>query len=285
MGEIVGAAIVSHHPGLMQPEAVRVELGAGRDSDLIAGFGRVRARMDALGADTLVIFDTHWITTNFHLVAGAAHFKGTYTSDEMPFSLPSVPYDYPGAPLLARLVETVARERGVPARSAESPNMALHYPTLDVLAFVHRGERVLSVGACQTAAVHHYLAMGEALGEAIRRSDSRVVLLASGALSHRMTDFDFKPRHPRAWHPDNVHSPELVAFDQEILALFEAGDHAAALDRYPEMRAARYEGFGSHYVQMLGALGGRACRARGTRLSEYEAARGTGNIHVWFDVH
>ncbi len=45
-----------------------------------------------------------------------------------------------------------------------------------------------------------------------------------------------------------------------------------------------WEAFGAHYLQMLGALGGRDCRAAGTPLSAYENARGTGNIHIWFDT-
>ena len=35
---------------------------------------------------------------------------------------------------------------------------------------------------------------------------------------------------------------------------------------------------------MAGALGGRSWRAAGTAMSEYENARGTGNIHIWFDL-
>ena len=42
MGSIVGAAIVSHHPGLMQCEEFRVLQGAGADSDLIPGYARLR---------------------------------------------------------------------------------------------------------------------------------------------------------------------------------------------------------------------------------------------------
>ena len=38
MGQIVGAAIVSHHPGLVQPKEIRVQRGNGRDSDLVEGF-------------------------------------------------------------------------------------------------------------------------------------------------------------------------------------------------------------------------------------------------------
>ena len=45
MGQIVGAAVVSHHPGLVQPKEVRVQRGNGSDSDLIEGFDRVRARL------------------------------------------------------------------------------------------------------------------------------------------------------------------------------------------------------------------------------------------------
>jgi hypothetical protein len=31
-------------------------------------------------------------------------------------------------------------------------------------------------------------------------------------------------------------------------------------------------------------MGGADCRAKGEPLSAYENARGTGNVHVWFDV-
>ena len=44
-GRIVGAALVSHHPGLAQDEAFRLRAGNGRDSDLIAGYHRLRERL------------------------------------------------------------------------------------------------------------------------------------------------------------------------------------------------------------------------------------------------
>jgi 3,4-dihydroxyphenylacetate 2,3-dioxygenase len=69
-----------------------------------------------------------------------------------------------------------------------------------------------------------------------------------------------------------------------VIALFAEGRHDRVIERYPELRAAGYEGRGAHYLQMVGALGGRRCRASGIALSEYENARGTGNIHIWFDV-
>ena len=59
MGQIVGAAIVSHHPGLRQCEEFRRAMGAGEDSDLIAGYARLRAKIEAARPDVVMIFDSH----------------------------------------------------------------------------------------------------------------------------------------------------------------------------------------------------------------------------------
>ena len=284
MGEIVGAAIVSHHPGIMRPEADRLKMGAGQDTDLIPGFGRIREQIDRLDADTFVIFDTHWITTNIHLVGGLEHYRGIYTSDELPHILHGVEYDYPGAPDVAARVQEIANERKFAAFNVTDPHMANHYGTLNIVAHLRKDERVMSVGACQNATAEHFLEMGEIIGQAIRDCDARAVLLGSGALSHTFTVYDSPPRHPSFFHPDNVFSEENSRLDHEIIELFRQGDHAAAIARYPDMRKARYEGFGSHVLMMIGALGGAACHAKGTPMSAYENARGTGNIHIWFDV-
>ena len=54
MGKVVGAARVSHHPGLMQCEEFRRAMGAGEDSDLIAGFARLRAKLEAAKPDVVL---------------------------------------------------------------------------------------------------------------------------------------------------------------------------------------------------------------------------------------
>lgn len=284
MGQIVAAALVSHHPGLMVPEAVRLQFGNGQDSTLIEGFARLRKALDEARADTLVIFDTHWFTTMNNLVTGAEHYRGRYTSDELPDLIPDLPYDYPGHPALADAIEAVAKERGLRALSVKSTQIALHYPTLNLVHWLRKDERVVSVGCCQHAGADDYLAFGEAIGEAIRRTGVRAALLASGALSHEFTPFGAPLKHPSFFHPDNVSRPEHRALDHRVIGLLEAGDHAAVVDLYPELRKAKVEGFGGHYLQMLGALGGKSVKARGQMMSEYESALGTGNLHMWFDV-
>jgi aromatic ring-opening dioxygenase catalytic subunit (LigB family) len=54
-------------------------------TDLVEGFNRLR-RIDAVRPDTLIVFDTHWFTTGFHLIDAGPHYRGTYISDEMPWS-------------------------------------------------------------------------------------------------------------------------------------------------------------------------------------------------------
>lgn len=285
MGQVVGAAIVSHHPGLFQCEEFRVLMGAGEDSDLIAGFDRLRRHIDAVQPDALLIFDTHWLTTGYHLVDGGEHYRGKYTSDEMPWYLYGQHYDYRGSPEMARLVEQVGRERGVLSKAVFDPDLGRHYPTINVVNKLGRGEKVVSVSCCQNCRPEHYLQSGGVIGEAIARSDLRVVLLASGALSHRFNEIDWVPKHPRIFHESNVSRPENVVSDKEAIALFQEGRHDLILDQWDQkFRPTVWEAFGGHYLQMVGALGGRECRARGIPCSDYENARGTGNVHVWFDV-
>ena len=284
-GEIVGAAIVSHHPGLFQTEEFRIAAGDGRDSDLIPGFRRLREKIDVSGAETLVLFDTHWFTTGCHLVDAGAHYEGVFISDEMPWYLHGQKYGYDGDPVLAHICAEVASEREVVARAIDEPTLPRHYATINVVNALVRAEQVMSVGSCQTAATENYLEMGAVIGEAIKRSGRKVVLLASGALSHKFRNINAIPPHPRIYHPDNVSSEFNRESDYRAIVLLEQGKHKEILRQFDqEYRRLPWEAWGAHYLQMIGALGGSDCTAKGTALSEYENAHGTGNIHIWFDV-
>ena len=285
MGQIVGAAIVSHHPGLFQTDEFRVKMGDGADSDLIPGYDRLRAKIDEVQPTTLMIFDTHWFTTGFHLIDGGEQYSGDYISDEMPWYLYGQKYSYRGNPPLAQLIEKAAVERGVASKAINEPTLPRHYATINVVNKLCRSEKVVTVSTCQNCQPKHYLESGTVIGEAIARSDERVVLLASGALSHKFNEIDWVQKHPRIYHETNVSRDANIVADKEAVALFEQGRHADILAHWDtNYRPLPWEGFGGHYLQMLGALGGAKCTAKATRMSDYENARGTGNIHLWFDL-
>ena len=286
IGKIVGAAIVSHHPGLMQCEEFRRLMGNGEDSDLIAGYARLRAKIAAASPDVVVILDSHWFTTGYHLVDAGERYRGSYISEEMPWYLHGVPYDYRGLPKLAHEIEAVSRERGGYNRAIGHPQLGRHYPTINLVKQLRlelSDTPVVSVSSCQNCDWPHFLSSGEAIGEGIRRSGLRALLLASGALSHKFNPIDWKPTHPRIFHESNVSRPENAASDKGAIELMKQGRHDQILEHWnDEYRKLPWEAFGAHYLQMLGAIGGADCRAKGEPLSAYENARGTGNIHIWF---
>jgi 3,4-dihydroxyphenylacetate 2,3-dioxygenase len=286
MGELVATAVVAHQPMVMVPEEVRVALGGtGADTTLVEpGYRLLRDRFSDLGVDTLVILDTHWYTTTEHVIAGAEHFSGRYTSDEMPRNICDLPYDFPGAPELAAAWHSVGKERGLHTLNATTPSLPRHYPTINLVHHLRTSEAVLSAGIVQTAASTDFLAFGAALGEAVRRVDGRVAVLASGGMSHRFWPLN-EIRDHFGYDPAHVISDEAREMDQRILALWRDGDHAAVLGLVDDYRARCHpEGGFGHYLMALGAMGGASCRATGEQLSEYENAVGTGQVHVLFEL-
>lgn len=284
MGQIVGAALVSHVPPIVLPVAERLELNNGVDFSLIDGLHRLRAeQLDRVRPDTIVVFDTHWYTTFEHIVTAHDRRTGRYTSDELPRGNPAMPYDLPGDPDLAHAIAAQAEGRDDTwIHATDDPYIGIHYPTVYLTPYLQRDEAWVSIGVCQTATISDFLLFGELVAKAVATLDRRVVLLASGGLSHRFWPLREIRDHETA-ALENITSPEAAANDQVLIARLEAGDHAAVLADYPALRRFSPEGMFAHYLMMVGALGGAECTARGVRYSEYESAAGTGQVHIWFD--
>ncbi len=282
MGEIVGAALVSHVPPLVLPEATRLEMNHGKDFTILEGLRRIRKEIDVLQPDTIVVLDSHWFTTFEFVVSAHERRSGNFTSEELPRGNPQMPYDLPGDPQLAALIGQVAAEHDdVWVHPSDDPFLPVRYATVYLTPFLQRDEKWVSFSLCQTAEYEDFIDTGAVLGEAIRRSDRRVVLLASGALSHKFWPLRQLREHESA-DPAHLRSPQHRAADEKLIAMLEAGDHAAVLDFYPEFRTFSPEGRFGHYLLMASALGGGAWNWPGTAMSDYENAAGTGNIQMWF---
>ena len=274
---------MAHVPPLILPEDVRREMNGGEDFTIVEGLHRMRReRIDPLDVDTIIVFDSHWFTTFDHIVTAHQRRTGRYTSDELPRGNPGMPYDLPGDPELARLIETVGGERphGY-VYACDDPYVGIHYPTVYLTPFLQGDEAWITIGVCQTATKDDFLEMGEIVGEAIRRSDRRVVLLASGALSHQFWPLKEIRDHEPA-DPAHIFSPAHRAADERVIELLEAGDHATVLAEYDEFRRFSPEGRFAPYLMMVAALGGAAFTGPGVPYSRYENAAGTGQIHLWF---
>lgn len=284
MGEIVGAALVSHVPLIVLPEAVRRELNGGDDTSLVSGLHALRAEcLDRLRPDTVVVVDTHWHTTFEHVVTAHERRAGRYTSDELPRGHPAMPYDLPGDPELAHAIARQAEGRDDTwIHATDDPHVAIHYPTVYLTPYLQRDERWISASVCQTATVDDFLLFGELIAAAIASIDRRVVMLASGGLSHRFWTLRELRQH-EASGVEHIITPDARAADEKTIGLLEAGDHAGVIAWYPEFRHYSPEGMFAHYLTMVGALGGQHCVAAGKLYGAYESAAGTGQAHIWFE--
>jgi 3,4-dihydroxyphenylacetate 2,3-dioxygenase len=284
VGEIVGAALVAHVPTMVLPESTRRELNGGEEISLVPGLHRMRReRLEPLDADTFVVFDAHWFTTVEFVVSSHHRRTGHYTSDELPRGMSAVPYDFPGDPTLAALMVEEATAAGTWLTAIDDPYLPLHYATTNLLPFLQGPERWVSVSLAQTAEPDDFEQIGAAIGRAIAVSDRRVVLLASGAMSHTFWKLKELRAH-EASDPVHIRTPEARAADLERIAWMEAGDHARVIDTMPEFLAHRPEGMFGHYLMMAAACGGREWTAPGVRYSDYENAIGTGQVHIWFET-
>lgn len=286
MGSIVGAAVVSHVPPLVMPEHERRALNDGHDTTLFAGLHALRAeRLAPASADTVVVIDTHWFTTIEHVVSAHERRRGLFTSDELPRGMSAMPYDMAGDPELARAFEAEAAGRDDTwVTAVDDPHLPVHYPTINLLGFLQGDERWMPMGLCQTAEPDDFLLAGELLAAAVAGLDRRVVVLASGGLSHRFWPLRQFRDHEAADPDLHIRTPEAAAADRRVLSWMADGDHGAVIDFMPEYSRHAPEGYFGHYLIMAGALGGAACTAKGTQFGRYESVSGTGQAHVWFDL-
>src|SRR6478609_9781601 len=286
MGEVVGAGLLAHVPTIVLPEAIRRELNNGEDSTLPAGLQQLRREVfETLDYDTVVVLDSHWATTVEYVVTAQDRRSGLFTSEELPRGMERRPYDFPGDPELAHLIASKAAGHSTWITAIDDHSLPIFYATTNLWELLGAGlpdKRWISLGACQTADGEDSLRLGRALGEAIAESDRKVLLIASGALSHTFWPLRQLRDHEAAGH-EHIFSSEALQADLERIEWFKAGDHKRVLDTMPEFLRHRPEAKFMHYLMMIGAIGEEHCTATGRQYGEYENSVGTGQVHLWFD--
>jgi 3,4-dihydroxyphenylacetate 2,3-dioxygenase len=283
VGEVVGVALTSHAPTIMMSRDLRFELNEGREISLVPGLERMREeKLGPLDADTIVILDTHWFTTVEHVVTAQESFSGTFTSSELPRTMTAIRYDYPGDPVLGDAIEAQGAWVDTPIHASHDPFLPVYYATINLVKYLRTSERVISVSIAQTGEDDDFMRVGQAIGRAIAGVDRRVVILASGGMSHRFWALKELPKH-EASDPSHVITVEARAADEQRIQWMKDGDHHAIVAGMEAYRGHSPEAMFGHFLMMQAAVGGRDCIARGEQLSDYENATGTGQVHVWFD--
>ena len=225
MGEVVGAGLIAHVPTIVLPEATRRELNDGEDITLVAGLQQLRREVfDTLDYDTVVVLDSHWATTVEFVVTAQERRAGLFTSEELPRGMTQRPYDFPGDPELAHLIASKARRaRHLDHRDRGRPpaDLLRHHQRVGVprrrACPTSGGSRI---GVCQTADIEDNLRLGRALGDAIAESDRKVLLIASGAMSHTFWPLRQLRDHEAAGL-EHIFTQEAAAADAERIEWFK----------------------------------------------------------------
>jgi 3,4-dihydroxyphenylacetate 2,3-dioxygenase len=286
MGEVVGAGLLAHVPTIMLPYAERLELNEGQEISLVPGLERLRTEVfETLDYDTVVVLDSHWFTTVEFVISAHEVRAGLFTSDELPRGMCRIPYDWRGDPGLAHATAGQADKHGTWITPIDDPCLPVHYATVNLWTYLGRGldkQWITISNTAQTGDTEDFLRAGRALGEAIAGTDRRVLLLASGAMSHTFWPLRELRAH-EASDPVHIRSAAARAADLERIAWFEAGAHARVIDTMPEFLRVRPEAKFAHYLMMIAALGEGSVTAPGRPFSSYENSVGTGQMHLWFD--
>ena len=282
MGQLALAAKITHVPSMYLSELPGPRFGTRQDA--IDGHREISKRCRDLGVDTLVVFDTHWlVNANYHINC-APHFKGTYTSNELPHFISNMGYEAPGNPALGQLLAKVCNEFGVETLAHDKTTLAPEYGTLVPLRYMNEDQhfKVVSVSAlCQS----HYLNDSARLGWAMRQAveqhyDGKVAFFASGSLSHRFAQNGLAPEFAfKIW------SPFLEKLDAQVVQMWQNAEWDSFCAMLPEYASKGHgEGFMHDTAMLMGALGWSGYDAPAEIITPYFGASGTGQINAVFPV-
>ena len=263
MGSIVGALIVTHTPRIADESTA-----PAFTQEMIRGMHELGEEVARLDPDALIQVSTHWVTTFDHYVLGHKRHEGILTSSEAPDMISGVPYDFPGDAELAEVIVEKGKEHGLPVILSAPEHFVLDYGTLNPLRYISPqfDIPVVPISSCLLADIQESMFWGQEIAEGISQISRRVMVVASGALSHALV------RGPEMWP-----SEKCQALDRKFIELVTQGTADELKSFFPcFVKDAEAEMGGRHLAILLGATGGHF---RG-KLHSYGPSSGSGNAVV-----
>lgn len=255
---IAGAFIVPHPPILLP------EVGKGEERKIqktADAYRSIVERIASLAPETIVVTSPHSVmyADYFHISPGE-HTQG----DLRKFGVSGlqIEADYDTA-FVASLTK-ISQEKGLPAGTFGEKEKALDHGTLIPLYFLNKefsSYKLVRIGLSGLPPAEHYR-LGQCIAETALRLDRRVVLIASGDLSHKLLEegpYGFAPEGPE--------------FDRQATEAMAQGDFLRFLT-FPEALCDAAAECGLRSFQILaGSLDGMSVQSE---LLSYEGPFGVG---------
>lgn len=255
----IEAAFAVPHPPLIIPA-----VGLGREHDIQAtvdSYDEVARRVAHIAPELVIVSSPHATAYRdwFHLSPGSGA-RGDMMQFRAYGTELSTTYDEE----FVQLVEELAAREDFPAGTAGERDASLDHATYIPLWFIDKfysGYKTMRVGLSGFGPLEHYR-LGQLIAQAVEQLGRRAVYIASGDLSHKLTEdgpYGFMPEGP--------------LFDEQITEAFARGDFMQLLS-FDETFADKAAECGLRSFQiMAGALDEKTVDAE---LLSYEGPFGVG---------
>ena len=245
MGIIAGFMVP--HPPMIVPE-----IGRGSEAQVAettAAYERVADEIAALAPETIIITSPHSImyADYFHISPGRSA-SGSFAG----FRAPGVRFNEEYDVDLVREICRLADEEDFPAGTLGERDSKLDHGTMVPLWFIrnkYKGGKIVRIGLSGLPLIDHYR-LGMMIRETAENTGRRVVLVASGDLSHKLQDYG-----PYGYTPEG---PE---YDERIMDVMGRAAFGELLDFDSTFCDKAAECGHRSFVIMGGAFDGTAVRA------------------------
>ena len=245
MGIIAGFMVP--HPPMIVPE-----IGRGSEAqvaDTAAAYERVADEIAALAPETIIITSPHSImyADYFHISPGRGA-NGSFAG----FRAPGVRFNEEYDTELVKEICRLADREDFPAGTMGERDKELDHGTMVPLWFIrnkYKGGKIVRTGLSGLPLIDHYR-LGMLIREAVENTGRRVVIVASGDLSHKLQDYG-----PYGYTPEG---PE---YDERIMDVMGRAAFDELLDFDSTFCDKAAECGHRSFVIMGGAFDGTAVKA------------------------
>jgi len=263
---IVGAFIVPHPPIIIP------EIGRGQEKKTqktIDAYEEVAKRIEELKPDTIVVTSPHSIVYSDYLhLSPGKKAEGSFKDFGVSNVKMAVDYDEE----LVQSIITIAENEGISAGTEGERSKLLDHGTMVPLYFINQRYtkyKLVRIALSGLSLLTHY-EFGRCIAKAIEQSDKRVVLIASGDLSHKLKEDG----------PYGL-SEEGPIFDEEITKAMAVGDFLKFLSFDENFCDAAAECGLRSFIIMSGALDGKSVKSE---LLSYEGPFGVGYAVAAYEI-
>lgn len=282
-GKILAGFVAPHPPHLVYGEnpPQNEARSEGGWEVLRWAYEKVRASIEELKPDVLLVHSPHWITKVGHHFLGVRHLKGKSVDPVFP-NLFRYNFDLEVDVELAEACCAEAEAAGLVSQMMRNPNFRVDYGTITTLHMVRPQWDIPIVGISANnspymirldESVEQMERLGVATRDAILKSGKRAVLLASNSFSHH--HFRVEPDIPEDMskeHPQNYHG---YKWDMKVIEMMRQGKIRELMEIFPQWVEESYsETKAGSFPWMMAAMDYPTYSAE---LYGYGTVIGTGN--------